>query len=43
VEGIIVMAGSYSDEVAGILRREFKQRLQVAILRDDGLEYSRSQ
>lgn len=43
VAGIIVMAASYSDEVAGILRRRFKQRLQVAILRDDGLEYSRSQ
>jgi hypothetical protein len=38
VEAVIVMAASYSDEVAGLLRRDFPPGLKVAILRDHGLE-----
>ena len=38
VDAVIVAAGSYSDEVAAILRREFDPALSVAILRDSGLE-----
>jgi hypothetical protein len=38
VQAVIVMAASYSDEVAGLLRRRFDPALSVAILRDDGLE-----
>jgi SAM-dependent methyltransferase len=38
VAGIIVMAASYSDEVAGIIRRDWDGSMRVAILRDSGLE-----
>lgn len=38
VDAVIVMAASYSDEVAEILRREYDGRIQAAILRDFGLE-----
>ena len=38
VESVIVIAGSYSDEVAGILRRDFPGGLKIAILRESGLE-----
>lgn len=38
VDAIIVMAASYSDEVAGIIRKRFGQSMSVAILRDFGLE-----
>ena len=38
VEAVIVMAASYSDEVAGILRQMFDENIQIAILRDYGLE-----
>ena len=38
VEAIIVMAASYSDEVAGMIRQQYDRRLDVAILRDFGLE-----
>ena len=38
VDAVIVMAASYSDEVAGIVREEFGNRMDVAILRDHGLE-----
>lgn len=37
VQAVIVMAASYSDEVAGILRSRYPLDLSVAILRDDGL------
>ena len=37
-EAGIVMAASYSDEVAGILRRQFSPQIKIAILRDFGLE-----
>ena len=38
VEAVIVMAASYSDEVAGILRRQYSREIKIAILRDFGLE-----
>jgi len=38
VEAVIVMAASYSDEVVGILNREYKNVTNVAILREGGLE-----
>ena len=38
VDAVIVMAASYSDEVANILRSRFDPNLPVAILRDFGLE-----
>lgn len=38
VDAVIVMAASYSDEVAGILRQQFSPKIKIAILRDFGLE-----
>lgn len=38
VKAVIVMAASYSDEVASILRQRFDPALSVAILRGDKLE-----
>ena len=38
VDAVIVMAASYSDEVAGIIRQRFGLNMPVAILRDFGLE-----
>lgn len=38
VDSVIVMAGSYSDEVAGLVRQHCSARVEVAILRDHGLE-----
>lgn len=38
VRAIIVMAASYSDEVADVIRKEYSN-INVAILREDGLEY----
>ena len=38
VDAVIVMAASYSDEVAGIIRRRHGNKLRIAILRDYGLE-----
>jgi SAM-dependent methyltransferase len=38
VEAVIVMAASYSDEVARIIRSTYHEGIKVAILRDDGLE-----
>lgn len=38
VDAVIIMAASYSDEVAGILRRKFYKQIKVSILRDFGLE-----
>lgn len=38
VGAIIVMAASYSDEVASIIRRRWGPSIDVAILRDHGLE-----
>jgi 2-polyprenyl-3-methyl-5-hydroxy-6-metoxy-1,4-benzoquinol methylase len=38
VDAVIVMAAGYSDEVAGIIRQKFDKKINVAILRDYGLE-----
>lgn len=38
VDAVIIIASSYSDEVAGILTKEYRHISNVAILRDDGLE-----
>jgi SAM-dependent methyltransferase len=38
VEAVIVMAASYSDEVAGIIRQKYPAKIHVAIVRDSGLE-----
>lgn len=38
VQAVIIMAASYSDEVAGIVRKEHDAALDVVILRDDRLE-----
>lgn len=38
VDAVIVMAASYSDEVAAIIRQKFGKSMAVAILRDFGLE-----
>jgi 2-polyprenyl-3-methyl-5-hydroxy-6-metoxy-1,4-benzoquinol methylase len=38
IEAIIVMAASYSDEVAKIIRHEYGDKINVAILRTNGLE-----
>lgn len=41
VQAILVMAAAYADEVAGIIRRRFGSRIEVAILRESGLEIVR--
>jgi hypothetical protein len=38
VDAVIVICGSYSDEVAGILQRDFDATVAISILRDFGLE-----
>lgn len=38
VEAIIVIAGSYSDEVAKTIREKYNPKINVVILRDSGLE-----
>lgn len=38
VDAVIVMAASYSDEVAGILKRKFGGKIKIAVLRERGLE-----
>ena len=38
VEAIIIMAGSYSDEVLRIVREKFDVKMDIAILRESGLE-----
>jgi len=38
VDAIIVMAGGYSDEVAGIIRQKHDKNINVAVLRDFRLE-----
>lgn len=38
VQAIIVMAASYSDEVARLIREQYRLAIPVAILRADGLE-----
>ncbi len=38
VDAVIIMAASYSDEVARIIRRDFDSNIEISILRDFGLE-----
>jgi SAM-dependent methyltransferase len=38
VEAVIVMAAAYSDEVAGIVKTQYSKNIQLAVLRDYGLE-----
>jgi len=38
VEAVIIMAASYSDEVARIIRQKFDRNINISILRDFGLE-----
>ena|SRR3989339_74447 len=38
VDAVIVMAASYSDEVARIIRQKFNRNIHISILRDFGLE-----
>lgn len=38
VEAVIVMAASYSDEVAKIIKQKFDRNINIAVLRDFGLE-----
>ena len=38
VEAIIIMAGSYSDEIVRIIREKYPNILNIAILRDFGIE-----
>jgi len=40
VKAIIVMAASYSDEVVGIIKKDFNDSVKIAVLRDYGLEIS---
>ena len=40
VDAVLVMAGSYSDEIAAILRRDYDPALQVANLGHDGIRFS---
>lgn len=37
-DAVIVMAASYSDEVARVIRQKFGKKINIAILRDFGLE-----
>ena len=41
VDVVIVMAASYSDEVVRILRKKFDPNINIAVLRDSGLEIIR--
>ena len=38
VDAIIIMAASYSDEVVKIIRNEFNNKIDIVILRNDGLK-----
>jgi 2-polyprenyl-3-methyl-5-hydroxy-6-metoxy-1,4-benzoquinol methylase len=38
IEAIIIMAAAYSDEIAKIIRQKFDKNIEIAILRDFGLE-----
>lgn len=38
VDAVIVMAASYSDEVAGVIRQKLDRNINISILRDFGLE-----
>ncbi|MBU4580265.1 class I SAM-dependent methyltransferase [Patescibacteria group bacterium] len=38
IDAIIIIAGSYSDEVARVIRKKYSRNINIAILRDFGLE-----
>lgn len=38
VEAVMIMAASYSEEVARLIKKKFNKKIQVSILRDYGLE-----
>jgi hypothetical protein len=38
VDGIIVMAASYSDEIVNIIKRDYKNKMDVVVFKDFGLE-----
>jgi cyclopropane fatty-acyl-phospholipid synthase-like methyltransferase len=38
VDAVIIMAGAYSDEVVGVLRKQFDPKIRVAIFREHGLD-----
>jgi 2-polyprenyl-3-methyl-5-hydroxy-6-metoxy-1,4-benzoquinol methylase len=38
VDALIIMAASYSDEVAGIIKEKYQDKIKVVILRNSGLE-----
>jgi len=38
VDAVIIIAGAYSDEVAGLVRRRFDPKIRVAIFREHGLD-----
>jgi threonine dehydrogenase-like Zn-dependent dehydrogenase len=42
VDAVIIMAASYSDEVAALIRQEHSKNIRIAILRDFGLELVRN-
>ena len=39
IDSVIIIAGSYSDEVAKILKEKYDKKLKVAILRENGLKF----
>lgn len=42
VDAVIVMAGSFSDEVSGIIQEKFDKKMGIAILKDSGFREVRS-
>jgi hypothetical protein len=38
VDAVLIMAGSFSDEIARIVRQQFDRKIQLAVLRDFGVE-----
>ncbi len=38
-DAVIIIAGSYSDEVAKIIRQKYNKKITISILRDFGLEF----
>ena len=38
VDGVIIMAAGYSDEVAKIIQERYGNKIKIAILREYGLE-----
>jgi hypothetical protein len=38
VDAIVIMAGSFSDEITRIVRQQFSREIKIGVLRDFGLE-----